>query len=202
MLHCSALWCNHLCAFQLNCSDVHSLPSVQIYAGPLAGGARAVVMLNLHHTGGQYLQSNITVGWALPECSQSCAAKHTPSESAGPWGLLGSSKPLHRKRGSPASPSLSLLSSLRRCTGGRLACRLGLLPLCATCTLSATWAPSPTHSAPLSPHMMWWVQQRLAVWRGALLVGWTHGAIRRLNCTAPVPCCATCSSDMLANSAC
>ncbi|KAI7846119.1 hypothetical protein COHA_000380 [Chlorella ohadii] len=35
----------------------------RIYAGPLAGGARAVVLLNLHHTGGQYLQSNITVHW-------------------------------------------------------------------------------------------------------------------------------------------
>lgn len=85
---------------------LHSLPPLQIYAGPLAGGARAVVLLNLHHTGGQYLQSNITVGWALPECPQSCAAKHTPSESARPWGLLGSSKPLHRKLGSPASPTL------------------------------------------------------------------------------------------------
>lgn len=35
----------------------------QIYAAPLAGGARAVVLLNLHHLGGQYLTSNITVQW-------------------------------------------------------------------------------------------------------------------------------------------
>lgn len=37
--------------------------ALQIYAGPLAGGARAVVLLNLHTTGGQYLSSNITVTW-------------------------------------------------------------------------------------------------------------------------------------------
>ena len=36
---------------------------LQIYAAPLEGSARAVVLLNLHHTGGQYLVSNITVSW-------------------------------------------------------------------------------------------------------------------------------------------
>lgn len=34
-----------------------------MYAVPLAGGGRAVVFLNLHTTGGQYLTSNITVYW-------------------------------------------------------------------------------------------------------------------------------------------
>ena len=36
---------------------------LQIYAAPLEGSARAVVLLNLHHTGGQYLVSNISVSW-------------------------------------------------------------------------------------------------------------------------------------------
>ncbi|KAL4435858.1 hypothetical protein ABPG77_000620 [Micractinium sp. CCAP 211/92] len=36
----------------------------RVYAAPLAGGGRAVVLLNLHTTGGQYLVSNISVSWA------------------------------------------------------------------------------------------------------------------------------------------
>lgn len=42
----------------------------QIYAGPLEGSARAVVLLNLHTIWGQYLVSNLTVTWeqlGLPE---------------------------------------------------------------------------------------------------------------------------------------
>jgi alpha-galactosidase len=42
---------------------IWQIGQARIYAGPLAGGARAVVMLNTHTTGGQYLQSNITVHW-------------------------------------------------------------------------------------------------------------------------------------------
>lgn len=36
---------------------------VQVYAAPLAGGDRVVVLMNTHTTGGQYLTSNLTVTW-------------------------------------------------------------------------------------------------------------------------------------------
>lgn len=35
----------------------------RVYAAPLAGGDRAVVLMNTHTTGGQYLTSNLTVTW-------------------------------------------------------------------------------------------------------------------------------------------
>ncbi|KAL4458746.1 hypothetical protein ABPG75_013611 [Micractinium tetrahymenae] len=35
----------------------------RVYAAPLAGGGRAVVLLNLHTPGGQYVVSNISVSW-------------------------------------------------------------------------------------------------------------------------------------------
>lgn len=38
---------------------------MQIWAGPLAGSARAVVLFNRHTTGSQYLNTNITVPWEL-----------------------------------------------------------------------------------------------------------------------------------------
>lgn len=52
-------------AHRLRVAPARARPSApQIYAGPLAGGARAVVLLDLHHTGGQYLTANATVRWA------------------------------------------------------------------------------------------------------------------------------------------
>lgn len=37
----------------------------QVYAGPLSGGGRAVVLFNRHSSGTQYPISNITVNWAM-----------------------------------------------------------------------------------------------------------------------------------------
>jgi alpha-galactosidase len=46
----------------------------QIYAAALAGGARAVVTLNTHTLGGQYLTSNITVTWEQVGLPGDCLA--------------------------------------------------------------------------------------------------------------------------------
>ena len=44
-------------------SEQHHCDAEQVYAGPLKGGARAVVQFNRHTAGTQYPVSNITVTW-------------------------------------------------------------------------------------------------------------------------------------------
>ena len=71
------LWSSVLCIPQSECSGSRGSMSnpcalkghqskacaVQVYAGPLHGGSRAVVLFNRHAIGTQYPISNITVTW-------------------------------------------------------------------------------------------------------------------------------------------